>query len=387
MAPLAIERRTAAHPEQAAGPGGVSDLLAAARHVAAWSGARAAAQDAGAADLRPDIQALARAGLLTAPLPATLGGLDLAHHPSTTGTVVTILSTLGAANLSLARLYEGHVNAVKLLVLYGSRAQLHGFADSLQDGGMYGVWGADGAAPAQLEGSAARLRLRGSKRYASGAGLLRGAVVPVRDLQGRQQLLLLDTAGEGRADPGAWRMQGMRATQSGSYDLDGLAISESRFLGPPDCYRREPWFNGGIWRCAAAQLGAIERVVAELEDHLHAQRRLADPAQLKRLGRAMIAARSARYWVEDAAVRVEAQVEEPAGRDAAVALAGMARLEVERCALDAMQLAQRSIGLALFDERHPLERVMRDLAVYLRQAAPDALLLECTQGLLRPAHR
>ena len=37
-------------------------------------------------------------------------------------------------------------------------------------------------------------------------------------------------------------------------------------------------------------------------------------------------------------------------------------------------LAQRSVGLAGFLEAHPLERLMRDLATYLRQPAPDAAL-------------
>ncbi len=37
-------------------------------------------------------------------------------------------------------------------------------------------------------------------------------------------------------------------------------------------------------------------------------------------------------------------------------------------------LAQRSIGLAGFLESHPLERLMRDLATYLRQPAPDFAL-------------
>ena len=47
---------------------------------------------------------------------------------------------------------------------------------------------------------------------------------------------------------------------------------------------------------------------------------------------------------------------------------------VERAGLDAIELAQRSVGLSGFLEAHPLERLARDLATYLRQPAPDGAL-------------
>ena len=96
----------------------------------------------------------------------------------------------------------------------------------------------------------------------------------------------------------------------------------------------------------------------------------ADPHQAARLGQAAIAAETARLWVEAAAARAEAA---NAGPDA-VAQVGLARLAVERAALDVLELAQRSIGLQAFMRPNPLERVMRDLATYLRQPAPDRVL-------------
>jgi len=41
-----------------------------------------------------------------------------------------------------------------------------------------------------------------------------------------------------------------------------------------------------------------------------------------------------------------------------------------------MQLAQRSLGLAAFVRPHPVERLCRDLATYLRQPAMDMVLDE-----------
>ena len=85
-------------------------------------------------------------------------------------------------------------------------------------------------------------------------------------------------------------------------------------------------------------------------------------------------ARTARLWVEDAARRVEAP---RAGEmiHQAVATASYTRLQVERDALAVMELARRAVGLSSFAAGHPLDRVIADLSVYLRQANPDGLLL------------
>ncbi len=58
------------------------------------------------------------------------------------------------------------------------------------------------------------------------------------------------------------------------------------------------------------------------------------------------------------------------------------RLAVERAGLDVLQLAQRSVGLQGFLRGHPLERLSRDLATYLRQPAPDGALVGAAEEIL-----
>jgi len=48
-----------------------------------------------------------------------------------------------------------------------------------------------------------------------------------------------------------------------------------------------------------------------------------------------------------------------------------ARGAIERAALNVMELAERSVGVAGMMAPHPLERLMRDLRTYLRQPNPD----------------
>ncbi len=54
----------------------------------------------------------------------------------------------------------------------------------------------------------------------------------------------------------------------------------------------------------------------------------------------------------------------------------LARIAIESACLDAMRLVQRSLGLAALIRPNPVERLLRDLATYLRQPAPDEALTE-----------
>ena len=87
----------------------------------------------------------------------------------------------------------------------------------------------------------------------------------------------------------------------------------------------------------------------------------------------LIAQETARLWTEAAARCAEEGVQ-PIPEQ--VAYVNLARIAVEQACLDAMRLAQRSIGFGTFLTTNPLERLLRDLATYLRQPAPDAVLTE-----------
>ena len=58
-------------------------------------------------------------GLLVAALPEAAGGEGVGTSPHTARDTATLLRRLGRADLSAARLFEGHVNAVKLIALHG----------------------------------------------------------------------------------------------------------------------------------------------------------------------------------------------------------------------------------------------------------------------------
>ena len=305
------------------------------------------------------------------------GGFD---YTAPWDNVLRWLTEIGGVDLNVARLFEGHLNAVQLVGLYGTVSQQAAIIDTVQEGGLLGVWGADGSPPVSLRPNTSGdgWEMTGSKRYASGAGLVRTAIVPVNQPDGVLQLLLLPVEDEARIDLSSWNMRGMRGSASGTYRFDGIEIGAAEILGGPDDYRQEPFFVGGIWRCAAAQLGAIEALVRIMAVSLKESGRDGHPLQMARIGNAIIKARTARLWIEDAAERVETYRPADGAERLAeiVALSAYGRLLTEEVAMGVIDLAERALGLGAFALGHPAERLMRDLAVYIRQANPDAVLLQ-----------
>lgn len=318
------------------------------------------------------IAALRGAGLLAAPLPEALGGTGLCT-PGGAERLRDVLRGIGRSNLAVGRIYEGHVNALALVLRYGSDPVRARFAADARAGHLFGVWNTEPAEPGGLaiEAETGGSVLAGAKSYASGAGHVTRPLVTARLPDGRRQMLVVPLDPAVRADLSGWRAHGMRASATGTVDFSGLRVEPLDRIGAPDDYYRQPFFAAGAWRFLAVQCGGIEAVLEAHRAHLTAAGRGADPYQRARLGQAATAAETARLFVERAAHLATA---EPGMDERAVAYVALARGAVERAGLDAIELAQRSIGLSGFLEDHPLERLVRDLATYLRQPAPDGAL-------------
>ena len=340
------------------------------------------------AGLGAGVEALRREGWLNAALPLEAGGdgLGTSAESDRVRRTLDVLRALGYADLALARLYEGHLNAVKLVALHASAALAAETFDAVASGALLGVWGASGERPLAVAGSAtAHWTLTGEKVFASGLGLVSRAVASVTDpdVPRASRLLLVDVDEPARQHPEDWLASGMRATRSGRYRFDGIELPRARVLGEPGVYEREPWFEGGIWRYAAAQVGAMEALVDELVATLAARGRAEDPHQAARIGRAGVLVYGARAGVERAALAVESA---DAGDDVAVGRAVtaalLARELVEEHAVALLAIVERALGMGAFVRGTRLERIRRDLALYLRQAAPDAKLARAAAAIV-----
>lgn len=355
------------------------DPIAALRRHLAGIAAAAATEDQDGAFPSGSLERLRKAGLLVAPALRSLGGLGWGIEAPGAVPLGRALRLLGRASLPLGRLYEGHVNALRLVQRRGSPAQARLAAREAAAGHLFGVWNTDPPAepPLTLD---AEGRLQGRKVLCSGAGHVTRALVTARraDAPDLPQMLLVSLLPGGRADLSGWTALGMRASATGSVAFDGVPVSAAMVIGAPGDYARQPDFSAGAWRFAAVQCGGTEAVLGALRHHLKLTGRGADPHQAARLGQAAIAAETARLWAAAAAARAEA---EPPAADA-VTYANLARLAVERAALEVLELTQRSVGLAAFLRPNPLERLCRDLATYLRQPAPDHALASAAADIL-----
>jgi len=340
----------------------VPSLIDAARAVADMAFANGAAIDRDDGFPVREVARLHETGLLTAPLAPAFGGAGLDHGPD----LAAVLSTIGSGSLALGRLYEGHVNAIRLVNLYGDAVLQRRLARDIAGGALSGVWNTE------PDGGGVRLGpgfvLSGAKTFASGAGHVTRPLITAR--RGDDIVMVVPRLEAGsRADLSGWTPQGMRASATGRVDFTELTMTPDQILGQPGDYHREPHFSAGAWRFLAVQQGGMARLLQLACRHLRDIGRDTDPHQRARIGQAAIAVETAALWVGRAAVAADDQ---PA--EAAVTVVGLARLAVERCALDLLEAVQRSVGLAGFMRPHPLERFARDLATYLRQPAPDRAL-------------
>lgn len=295
-----------------------------------------------------------------------LGPLDLAQR-------ARALRQMGAADLSLGRLYEGHVNARLLVEAYAAPQLRKQALGEMADGRLFGVWGADGTPPVTARGG----RLAGAKRFASGLGHVDRAIVTAQTPEG-QQLFLIDASDAARHDAGAWRMAGMQDSRSGQFDCTGL---QGQPLGPPDVYTAEPLFLGGTWRIAAVALGGTAALLEGAAEVLRARGQAEAEAHLLRL--APVAGRVLAAW--PAVLRAGEVAEGPRGRaepEAAAVRSLAARLLSEEIGQAAIAAVERSVGLSMFDAADPVGRRARDLACYMRQAARDAFSAKVGRALL-----
>jgi len=351
-------------------------LQTSAREVGEKAFVRAGDYDEDGAYPAEDVAALHESGLITAVLPVRNGGAGLSGVP-----LSEVLQSIGSGSLPLGRLFEGHVNALELVLRCGERRQIDLVAEEARAGKLFGVWNTDDANDLRLVRRRERYRLVGRKILASGAGHIERPLVTATDEDGRRLMVLPELRPSDRADLSGWTAQGMRGSATGAVDFTGIEIDSPEIVGLAGDYERQPWFSSGAWRFAAVQLGGMERLFDLLRRHLQETNRGRDPHQAARLGESAMAIETARLWVAQAASLTEAPLDSKAPEQL-VAYVNLARLAVEAAALDLMQLVQRSVGLRAFLRPSPIERISRDLATYLRQPGPDRALTDAAAWIL-----
>jgi alkylation response protein AidB-like acyl-CoA dehydrogenase len=145
-----------------------------------------------------------------------------------------------------------------------------------------------------------------------------------------------------------------------------------------------------VIRFAAVQLGGAEALFDNTRQYLNSLNRTGDSYQQERLGRMAIAIESGNIWLRQAAHCVKSYApvfggdpnQSHAQADQLIAYVNMVRTAIEQICMDVMQLCERSIGTRGLMPPHPMERIIRDLTLYLRQPVFDAALANVGQYVL-----
>ncbi|WP_414831894.1 acyl-CoA dehydrogenase family protein [Afifella sp. YEN Y35] len=332
-------------------------------------GAEAARHDAAGSFPAEGFAILAEAGLLSGPLLSAERMEDLLY----------LLAAVGRGDLNVGRIFEGHVNALQLIALFGSKAQESHYQAEARRGRIFGVWNTDAPGqPLTLEDGA----FVGAKNFASGVDGLSHAIVTVEEPGGRQMLLV--PVGDRPVDRSWWRPLGMKASGSHVVDFSGVEVAPEWFLGRPGDYVRQPWFSAGAIRFAAVQLGGAHAVLDAARAHLTRTGRADNPHQAHRLGEMALAIEGGYGWFARAAAAwCRGCLGAPADAEQAqaVATANAMRLAIEKLAMEVLATAERAVGAAGLMQPHPLERLDRDLRTYLRQPNPDGALTAVGEAL------
>ena len=341
-----------------------------------------------------EFELIAELGLLAAPLRTELGGLGLGIDAAVTEELLMLLKQIGRGNLVVGRVYEGHVNALQLIQTFGTPEQIETYARDARDRHkIFGVWNAeaeDGVKVRPLGNG--NYRLEGAKTFCSGCGFVdRPFVNGSLTDDGDWQMCIVPMEQVATvSDPTWWQPSGMRATASFKVNFTGVELGASSLIGQPGDYFRQPWLTTGVIRFAAVQLGGAEALFDATRQYLRDLNRTSDPYQQERLGRMAIALESGNLWLRGAAELVKeyspifgGSPKQPNDQaEKLVSYANMVRTAIEQICMDVMQLCERSVGTRGLLPPHPMERIIRDLTLYLRQPVFDAALANVGQYAL-----
>jgi alkylation response protein AidB-like acyl-CoA dehydrogenase len=320
-----------------------------------------------------DLVLLREAGALRAVLPTLLGGRGIGTEPNRAQSTASILHLIGGGSIALGRIYEAHLNAVRLVIQVGNAEQKRATATDVRDGHLHALWVTDSPNRLRYHETVEGIELTGEKLPCSAAGHATRAIVTATDLNGDVRLLRLKLECGEVVRTLTSGLQGVRSSITGRVDFTGVRQPADAVMGRPGDYLREPDFSAGAWRTSAVTVGALTSLVEAVRAELVSRNRADHPQQCERLARMFIDVQTANLWLRHVAPIAEDPEQDPAFTTATV---NLGRMAIEAACLNTLQLVQRSLGMSAFMQANPVERMCRDLGTYLRQPAPDEALSE-----------
>jgi alkylation response protein AidB-like acyl-CoA dehydrogenase len=362
--------------------------------------ARAAHYDRTATFPLEDFDDIFAEGLHAPTVPREYGGLGLGPYRGDVFTLWMMTKEVAKADLSLARCWEGHANSLVLLDGMANDGQKQRWFEGIvQRGEKWVAWSGEpqSRAPGEQTKFGTHIErvdggyvLDGTKAFCTSAGGARWA------------LLLVNTAGPGGArhataeaadtllliacdldDPSIrfdgtwWDPIGMRSTVSHVAKFDKTFIPEENLVGAPGQYLREGWQTCFVPHYASSFLGAAEAAYEYALDYIRTQNKADDPYVQHHVAKMGMNVETAHLWL----LHVAGLWEKGAYAEAQVS-GSRARHLVEHLALETVDHCVRACGARSLNRPSPIERVMRDLAMYVRHDNDDQVLATIGRSIL-----
>ncbi len=300
--------------------------------------------------------------------------------PNTTG-LLQLLKQIGRANLAVGRIYEGHINALHLIHLFGNETQKKYWFQLAENNNLFGVWNTQTEKGVTINWQEnGKYILNGTKTFCSGGNfinqpLVTGELISPHKRGWQMCIIPINTIAQIKTDNSFWRPIGMKASASFKMDFTGIEIEEKDLLGAPGDYYKQPVFNSGAIRFVAVQVGGAEAIFKATHQCLKLLNRIEDPFQKARFAEMAWLLESANLWLEKAGSNLDKWNNDPQANEKMMAYVGMARTAVEEICIKMMRLSEQSVGSRGLMRPNILERLHRDLTIYLKQPGPDATIL------------
>lgn len=258
-----------------------------------------------------------------------------------------IFAQIAGFDLSLAKLFESHCDALSILHELGYENEI--------DEEMWAVWAADGGpAPLQVKNG----RCCGIKPWCSGAEFIQKALISFKDQQGQSQLCIIDLGQPSiRVDLAHWQAAGMQGTQTARVNFQDTTV---KLIGRPNDYLDRAGFWHGAAGVAACWYGATVRLMDELQ-----QSCLKTPNPFKKMYFGQLASQLAvtRQYFLYVAQLMDSQPKLSHEREVRIL-----RAQVEKSSLAVIEGAGKALGARPFCEQATFASLMADLPVFIRQS-------------------
>lgn len=258
-----------------------------------------------------------------------------------------LFAQIAGSDLSLAKLFESHCDALSILNELGYQEEI--------DDQIWAVWAADGGpAPLQIKDNLCN----GIKPWCSGAEFIQKALMSYKDQQGQAQLCIADLNHSSiTTDLSHWHAVGMHATQTARVTFENTPVKP---VGQPNIYLERPGFWHGAAGVAACWYGAAVRLASFLQESCQA-----NPNPFKKLYLGELAQQLAitKQYFQYVAELIDHQPLLSHEREIRIL-----RAQTEHCCQSVVEQVGKALGARPFCEDATFAQLMADLPVFIRQS-------------------